>query len=194
MSKTYWNKEPKQKAKKSYYPRKAKCKVCGSSYTKKNINHLVCSVKCSIEYTKQHLPQKIAKEQRKAKREQRENDKSYLIQKAQKLFNKYIRLRDKGKPCISCGYVGNRQIHAGHYIPVGRRPALRFNVLNCHAQCSICNNYKSGNLAEYRINLIEKIGLEKVEWLEAHTQTKKFDVEYLKRLIKILNKKIERLK
>ncbi len=182
----------KQKKKRSYYPRKAKCKICGNTYVKQNMQHLTCGMDCAIKYAKKHLPQKIAKEKNKKRKEELEKDKSYLIKKAQSLFNKYIRLRDKGKPCISCGYIGNRQIHAGHYIPVGRRPALRFNVLNCHAQCSICNNHKSGNLAEYRLNLIKKIGLEKVEWLESHTEVKKYDVEYLQRLIKILNKKIRR--
>jgi len=171
------------------YPKKAKCKICKSEYEKHNMAHLTCSYDCSLEYVKKQKQKKV----RKAKKELNQGDKSYLTKQAQTLFNKYIRLRDKEKPCISCGCINNRQFHAGHYIPVGRRPSLRFNVLNCHKQCSICNNYKSGNLAEYRISLIQKIGLKKVEWLESHTATQKFSVEYLQRLINILKKKIKKM-
>lgn len=48
----------------------------------------------------------------------------------------------------------------------------------------------SANLIPYRENLIEKLGLEKVEEIEANQDTKKYDVEYLQRMRKVFNKKI----
>jgi hypothetical protein len=48
----------------------------------------------------------------------------------------------------------------------GQGSALRFNEINCHKQCSACNDHLSGNIAEYRIELIRRIGLSLVEWLE----------------------------
>jgi len=57
---------------------------------------------------------------------------------------------------------------------VGGHPELRFEEDNCHKQASYCNNYKSGNLAEYRIRLIDKIGLERVEWLEGPHEPKRY--------------------
>ena len=45
--------------------------------------------------------------------------------------------------------------------------------------------------ADYRINLIEKIGLEKVEYLENNNDLdlNKNDIEYLKRIKRIFNKR-----
>jgi hypothetical protein len=75
------------------------------------------------------------------------------------------------------------QIHAGHYRSVGAHPELRFEPDNCHAQCAQCNNFKSGNLTEYRANLIKKIGLQRVEWLEGPQEKRKFSIEELKELL-----------
>ena len=92
-------------------------------------------------------------------------------------FNRFIRLRDSGSPCISCGATDTSlQYHAGHFIPAGSCSALRFNEKNCHLQCSRCNNFLSGNLREYRVGLIIKIGQEDVEILEGPQPTIKITV------------------
>jgi hypothetical protein len=114
--------------------------------------------------------------------------------RAQAIFNKYIRLRDAKEPCISCGYAGaNRQWHAGHYRPQGRNGALRFSELNCHKQCSICNNHFSGNLVKYRESLTKKIGVEMVSELETNNQTKKWSIEELQEIIAKYKAKIKKL-
>ncbi|HFU0230446.1 TPA: recombination protein NinG, partial [Vibrio parahaemolyticus] len=72
----------------------------------------------------------------------------YRAQKAQEQFNRFIVLRDNGKPCASCGrYLS---LCAGHYRSVGAAPELRFNEDNVHGQCYECNGNKSGNAKEYR--------------------------------------------
>ena len=131
------------------------------------------------------------KAQRKADRKRREglltiNDHHKL---AQKEFNAYIRLRDSHLPCVSCCKTkGNDNLtggywHAGHYRTTAAQPALRYNELNCHKQCPNCNNHKSGNIAEYRIELINRIGINLVEWLEKdHKQPSKWTIEELKAL------------
>jgi hypothetical protein len=108
------------------------------------------------------------KQERKELREakQRNKPRSQELKEAQVEFNKYIRLRDEHLPCISCGRFHSGQYHAGHYRSVGSAPELRFNELNIHKQCSACNNYLSGNIINYRRNLIAKIGMDKVDWLE----------------------------
>ena len=98
---------------------------------------------------------------------------------AQKAFNAYIRELDKLEPCISCQRHHEGQYHAGHYKTAGGFPELRFEPLNCHKQCSACNNYLSGNITEYRINLISKIGMKAVEWLEGPHEPKKYTCEDL---------------
>jgi hypothetical protein len=58
--------------------------------------------------------------------------------------------------------------------------ALRFNELNCHRQCAPCNNHKSGNITEYRIELIRRIGENLVEWLEKDHPPHRWTIEELK--------------
>jgi hypothetical protein len=71
----------------------------------------------------------------------------------------------------------------------GHSSALRFDEQNTHKQCSVCNNYKSGNLAEYRPNLINKIGLDSVERLEGPHNPKKYSIDELKDLLSIYQAK-----
>jgi hypothetical protein len=102
---------------------------------------------------------------------------SDYAKETQTIFNRYIRLRDAGKGCISCLTTKpNIQYHAGHYRSVGAAPQLRFHELNVWLQCSSCNNHKSGNSIEYRINLIKRIGIDKVEWLECQNKPIKYTV------------------
>jgi len=86
-----------------------------------------------------------------------------LIAKAQKAFNARIRERDKDKGCISCG---GKVEQAGHYLSAGHHGVHRFNEKNVHGQCVRCNMYLSGNLINYRIGLVKRIGLQQVEILE----------------------------
>ena len=104
---------------------------------------------------------------------------SYWMKRAQAAVNAYIRARDAGKPCISCGKPddGSHQIHASHYRSVGGHPELRFCELNIWASCSVCNNYLSGNLVPFRAALIAKIGLDKVEFLEGPHEPKRYRKE-----------------
>lgn len=85
---------------------------------------------------------------------------------AQTAFNAFIRARDDGLPCISCGRHHQGQWHAGHYLSTGARPELRYTESNVHRQCAPCNTHLSGNAVLYRIGLIARIGLEEVEKLE----------------------------
>lgn len=95
-----------------------------------------------------------------------------LIKEAQDAFNAFIRDRDRqaGHACISSGrpldWSGN-QVDAGHYRSTGAASHLRFNEDNCHAQSKHDNKFLAGNAVEYRVRLIARIGLARVEALEA---------------------------
>jgi hypothetical protein len=128
------------------------------------------------------------------------NDKPLREKAAQSSCNAYIRARDAGKPCLSCkgvvnfnSYVGGSGVNAGHYKSRGAHPALRFNELNIHVQCYRCNVKLSGNIENYRINLIEKIGLDKVEWLEGPHEPKKYTCAELKEIELFYKAKIKEL-
>lgn len=127
------------------------------------------------------------------KRQIRDNDRSYWMKKAQAAFNAYIRARDAGKPCISSGRPLVGKYDAGHYRSVGAHPELRFCELNCHGQSVADNQHRSGNLLEYRINLIKRIGQDAVDWLEGPHEPKKYTVDDLKAIEKEYKEKLRTL-
>ena len=165
-----------------------KCRYCKDTFTPFNSLQPFCfKTECIQEHNKVIREKKA----RKVKKEFKESDKSSLIELAQMVVNKYVRLRDLNKPCCSCGHFGDRQFHSGHYQNVGGHRQLRFYTLNIHKQCSICNNWKSSNNEQYRPFMINKYGLEFVERLEANQERGNYTVEYLQRLIKVFRKKIK---
>lgn len=95
-----------------------------------------------------------------------------LLEKAQKIFNKWVRERDSEEPCISCGEF-HEWYDAGHYVPQGSSSFLRFHEWNVNKEGKGCNSYDKFHLIGYRKNLIKKIGLENVEWLEENKRTVK---------------------
>ena len=181
-------------------PSKPKCKICREPASiKVPAGHF-----CSIEHVYQHARNlqdkaRAAKEKRARqehrKRKQELKSRSEWLKDAQAIFNKYIRLRDAGEPCISCGRPndGSHQRHASHYKSRGAFPELAFNPLNCHAACAQCNNFLSGNLIPYRVALIDKIGLDKVEWLEGPHDPLKLSIEDIKELIAKYKAKVKQL-
>lgn len=158
------------------------CKVCDKSFMPTRGLQRVCGPVCAIRLIEHQKSEKARKANSKALRARKEalRSKSDWAKLAQKEFNAFIRLRDQNDPCISCGRYHQGQYHAGHYRTTAAQPALRFNEIGCHLQCMPCNTHKSGNISEYRINLIKKIGIELVEWLEIdHPQVKPWTVEEL---------------
>ena len=109
---------------------------------------------------------------------------SDLKKSVQRKFNKWIKQRDAEDGCISCGNRNSSSYDAGHYLPQGSTRSLRYHPDNVHKQCVSCNRFKHGNLIEYRINLVKKIGIKKVEWLEEHRKdVKRWTREELNELL-----------
>jgi len=177
----------------------AKTKVCKYCKAKKPIESMVqinLAWYCDWGHGVDHGKELAAKSrERKAKKQQREDKRrlktrSQWLKDAQAVFNKYIRLRDESDLCISCQRPPKKK-NAGHYRSVGACPELRFEELNVHLQCEHCNSYKSGNAIDYRINLVKKIGLDKVEWLEGPHEAKKYTIEEIKDAILTYKQKIK---
>ena len=155
-----------------------------------------CSDTCGTALALKRFPAaraKIQREERAKHRERKEavKTRSEWLKEAQQAFNLYIRTRDAGNPCISCDRPddGSHQRHASHYRSTKACSILRFNLRNVHASCAQCNGNLSGNLLEYRIRLVASKGSEFVEWLECQNDTRKYDINYLKRLKKVFKKK-----
>lgn len=127
-----------------------------------------------------------AKRERKEKAERKAKLKTLRdwLDDAQNIVNKYIRLRDADKPCISCGTTADVQYAAGHYRSRGSASHLRFNHDNLHKQCNRhCNMALSGNQRNYRTGLIARIGLERVEALENDNTPHKWTIDEAKAVI-----------
>lgn len=165
---------------KSIFPRSKVCKVCKGKFSPMRPLQICCSPDCAISYG-QRIALKARKQDTRARLEKLKT-RSQWLREAQAIFNKYIRARDEGCGCISCGRDSGAKMNAGHYLSVGAHPELRFNELQTNSQCEHCNSYLSGNQIEYRKRLIKKIGLATVEAIEEYHAPAKYTVEDLKRI------------
>ena len=135
-----------------------KCKICQNDFQESNSLQVVCSHVCVLAYSRGKIAKKVKAENKEKK--ERLKTKSQHLKELQIIFNRFIRERDKGLPCISCGAKIKGNGHASHFFSVGSNPALRFNENNCFVSCEYCNTYLHGNLYEYSIRLPERIGEE----------------------------------
>ena len=174
-------------------PEKRTCKnrACRNKFTptEKHPFAIACCIGCEIILSARHLEKVLAARIRaEAKRQAAERKEtkvkiqalkglSYWEGRAQHEVNKFIRNRDHGNACISCDITYSTVWNAGHFKSVGAHPNLRYNEDNIHLQCVQCNKDKSGNVGPYRVRLIVKIGLERVEALEVWHATVKSTVE-----------------
>lgn len=181
---------------------KGQCKHCKEFIYKRDGFATPRGFFCDFEHASKfgidQRDKKAKRERRKDITKRRENLKTVTdhANEAQAAINAYVRLRDSGKPCISCDRPdrGDHQRHASHYRSRGACSQLRFHLMNIHASCATCNNHHSGNLIEYRIRLVDKFGPELVVWLESQNEITRYSKEYLIRLKKLFNKKTRLLK
>lgn len=157
------------------------CAFCKSLFTPVRLMQAVCSPVCAARKVKSDKAEERARIVTRKAALKRIPE---LTAEAQRAFNAFIRERDRlaGHACISSGrqldWTGNA-VDAGHYRSIGAASHLRFNEDNCHAQSKHDNQWLSGNAVDYRINLVKRIGLERVEALEASNTPKKWTREEL---------------
>lgn len=121
--------------------------------------------------------------------------KSWYRNKALELAQRLAKYRESfGGPtadqrycfCISCGkrlsLTGTTgRAEGGHYVSRMCR-ATEIDLDNIHPQCHTCNCLYGGNEVNYRINLVKKIGTERVERLEHLLSASNGDEEALSKL------------
>lgn len=173
--------------------RKCALKSCRAVFEPRSMTHKCCGPACAADYAvKERVRKERAERQEGLRKLRTRSDYAALAQKA---VNRYVNLRDRDKPCISCdkpaaaGGVRN----ASHFKSVGSNSALRFHLWNIHSSCYRCNCELSGNLGEYYPRLIERIGATKVEFLQLARRERRYDIEYLQRIQRIFTKKAKRL-
>ena len=158
------------------------CKRCNEQFTAYRTTDKYCYVCSKTEQALKNLA-KIKKDKVKKAKEDLLTTSDYL-KLAQQVFNKWVNLRDKDLPCVSCGKVINGRVNASHFYNANNHHNLRFNEDNVHSSCITCNQFLSGNLLEYRMRLIEKIGQERFNYLEENRSVvRKWTKDELKDLI-----------
>ena len=149
------------------------------------------------------MPYYIKKKSEKKKPEKKKSPSlPTLVDRLDKVFSKYIRLRDAMPGgtfrCISCGRIKPiEQADCGHFHS-RTHMSTRFDEDNCHAECRYCNRFSADHIIGYRENLIRKIGSQRFLLLEvkAH-ETRKwshFELEQLAKYYKALVDKLQKEK
>ena len=185
-------------------PKLAKCRQCKAEFILGNPMVRFCSPLCIRKHS-EVLAAKVkhaeVKQDRAETAKRRVDAKTIpqLIAIAQTAFNNFIRARDEDQPCICCGRFAftdlraGHQWDAGHYRSRGSAGHLRFNEDNCHRQLAQCNrgHAKTGHL---RAGVSARIGLERVEALDANNAVHKWSREELIGLTKTYRLKLKLLK
>ena len=164
----------------------------------------VCGPVCAGKIGRAQREKAEKARQAREKRETREKldairTKPQLVALAQKAFNGFIRARDAGKPCISCGTplpdtaVGGA-FDCGHYRSVGSAVHMRFVEDNAHGQCKHCNRHLAGNHVAYRAGLIVRIGARAVELLECDQTLRKYTKEGLQEIARYYREQERKLR
>lgn len=186
------------------YPWTSNFAFSGNKYCCQNPN---CVLRRTVKIREREETKKrsVSAREKKETRE-RLKTRSQWIKEVQIEFNAFIRLRDHDDPCISSGkldceitdrYRGGKW-DAGHFLTRGGFPELRFDEDNCHKQSKSDNNPGPNKAVkvqkQYRVNLIKKIGLKRVESLEGPHDMPKWTIDELKKLKAKYKAKVKELK
>lgn len=176
-------------------PKAKSCVVCERVFVPQSMSQIVCRQSCALKKARaDRLAAEKAERESFKRRKEAIKSRADWAKEAQQAFNAWVRARDEGLPCISCGRHHQGQWHAGHYLSTGARPELRYTESNVHRQCAPCNTHLSGNAVLYRIGLIERIGLQAVEWLEGPHELPKWTADDYRAIRDTYRAKLKELK
>jgi hypothetical protein len=171
-----------------------RCKNCKEKFEPIRFNHKYCLKDECVRAFVAEAKEKIWK-QTKVRMKNDIKTNSDWLKEAQVVFNQYIRLRDKAQPCISCGSKLGSKYDAGHFYSMGGHKAVTFDEENVHAQCVTCNQFKHGNLLNYREGLLKRIGEAKLDALSQRANaTRKYTNDELQELIKTYKQKTNEIR
>lgn len=181
-----------------------KCKVCKCAFEPRLLMQAVCGLDCAktLAVSLRGKLEKVAKvKEKRADKVQRDKLKTrgQWLTEAKKAAQQFRRLEElaRGYGCISCGRT-QEKVNAeawkpggawdgGHFLSKGARPELALEPLNIWLQCKSCNAGSSKYArkgytvnASFRINLIDRIGLEAVEALESDHAPKHYTTDEIK--------------
>jgi hypothetical protein len=180
--------------------REKKCRACPTRFVPSRPLQVACCPDCAQTLAERKREKQAQQEEARRRKEARQRldavkSRADWLKEAQTAVNRYVRLRDRDKGCISCDRPAtwDGQWHASHFRSVGAASAVRFNLWNIHKACSVCNHHLSGNLAAYRPRLVALIGQKRVDWLDSQNQVVRHDIEYLKKIKRVFSKRANRI-
>lgn len=186
-------------------PRPKKCRSCREHFVPAKPLQVACGPKCALAIVtakrdrERKAIDQIERRELKARKEKLKSRADHM-KDAEKAVRDYRRTYELsiGSGCISCdktqaevhaaqGWKTGGAWDAGHFLGKGARPELRLEPNNIWLQCKGCNagssKYARKGLTVsqgYRDGLIQRIGLDAVEALEADQEPRKHTIEELK--------------
>lgn len=186
-------------------PRKCEVRACRAPFVPKQSFQTWCSPDCAVLVIKAAETEKMLAFEKRERREIKVRKEAlkghgWYVAEATKAVQGYRRVYELsiGSGCMSCG-KDQAQVQAeqgwktggawdgGHYLSKGARPELRLVEQNIWLQCKGCNGgsnkyARKGESVKngFRAGLIERIGLEAVEVLEADHEPRKYSIPELK--------------
>jgi hypothetical protein len=184
-----------------------KCKACRTAFEPVRPMQNACGIECALALAtvgRVKREKKVAAADRRETRAKLEKLKTRAqwLKEAKTEIQRFRRLEEmaKGSGCISCGR-SQQEVEStdawkpggawdgGHYMSKGARPELALEPLNIWLQCKSCNG-GSGKYARkgytvaasFRANLIPRIGIELVEWLEGAHTAKHYTIDDLREI------------
>lgn len=120
-----------------------------------------------------------------------------LIDKLDKIFSQYIRLRESknhNSECFTCGKVDHwKKLQNGHFMS-RKHLSTRWDETNCQVQCAGCNVFRYGEQYKFSVGLNAKYGDGTAEaMLQKSRETLKIDNAELEAKIKYYQDLVERL-
>lgn len=119
---------------------------------------------------------------------------SKLIKEADKLFSLLVRANGADSEGINTCYTCKKRypikkLQCGHFLSRYYK-AARWDFDNARPQCMMCNMWKKGDPINYRINLIQEIGEERVKAVEAKRAfLPKMTLEHVQEIVAQLSSK-----
>lgn len=166
-----------------------KCRECGGEFKPFKTTQRACSPICEAEIIRK---KEIEKEKRAE--EGKKNQLKVYFESTQTICNSFIRLRDQGKPCISCGKHWQKNFQAGHLFSVGGHSAVRFDEENINGQCLECNSSSVFDVEKYIQEFEKRYSKDEFEVLRVKAyEEKRWTVEELKNLAAYFRSKIKNL-
>lgn len=178
-------------------PKAKSCVVCERVFVPWSSTQLVCRQSCAMKKARaDRLAAEKAEKESVKRRKEAIKKVSELEADCRKIVQEIARIRDHHEGCISCHMGPNYdgQWHGSHYRSHGGCSSLQFHLWNIHKACAQCNTHKAGNIAEYRPRLAQKIGADRVEWLDNQPKSQKFSREYLYRFKAVMGKRLRRMR